>query len=80
MSDKYRAKDTQFNKLSKRFFTSSAAFSRDIEATKEVWRQVSSFAGFSFSKAHSASFAVESSTMGIRACVTTNWSKCSSCL
>ncbi|MEJ7586866.1 MAG: hypothetical protein WKI04_04825 [Ferruginibacter sp.] len=26
----------------------------------EVWRQVSSFAGYSFSKAHSASFAVES--------------------
>ncbi|RZL07607.1 MAG: DNA polymerase III subunit alpha, partial [Pedobacter sp.] len=28
--------------------------------TREVWRQVSSFAGYSFSKAHSASFAVES--------------------
>jgi DNA polymerase III subunit alpha len=27
---------------------------------KEVWRQVESFAGYSFSKAHSASFAVES--------------------
>jgi DNA-directed DNA polymerase III PolC len=27
---------------------------------KEVWRQIESFAGYSFSKAHSASFAVES--------------------
>ena len=60
MSGKYRTKDTEFNKLSKRFFTSSAALGRDEEVTKEVWRQVSSFAGFSFSKAHSASFAVES--------------------
>jgi DNA polymerase-3 subunit alpha len=28
--------------------------------TKEVWRQIESFAGYSFSKAHSASYAVES--------------------
>src|ERR1700760_2293559 len=28
--------------------------------TAEVWRQIESFAGYSFSKAHSASFAVES--------------------
>ncbi|MES2652290.1 MAG: PHP domain-containing protein [Bacteroidota bacterium] len=60
MSGKYRTKDTEFDKLSKRFFTSSKALGRDEEVTKEVWRQVSSFAGFSFSKAHSASFAVES--------------------
>jgi DNA polymerase-3 subunit alpha len=60
MSGKYRTKDSEFNKLSKRFFTSSKELGRDEEVTKEVWRQVSSFAGFSFSKAHSASFAVES--------------------
>ena len=60
MSGKYRTKDTEFDKLSKRFFISSKALGRDEEITKEVWRQVSSFAGFSFSKAHSASFAVES--------------------
>lgn len=60
MSGKYRTKDTEFEKLSKRFFTSAKAEGRDEEVTKEVWRQVSSFAGFSFSKAHSASFAVES--------------------
>jgi DNA polymerase III alpha subunit len=28
--------------------------------TVEVWRQIESFGGYSFSKAHSASFAVES--------------------
>ncbi|MBP8067132.1 MAG: DNA polymerase III subunit alpha [Pedobacter sp.] len=60
MSGKYRTKDNEFEKLAKRFFTSSKALGRDEEVTKEVWRQVSSFAGFSFSKAHSASFAVES--------------------
>jgi DNA-directed DNA polymerase III PolC len=60
MSGKYRTKDNEFSKLSKRFFTSSQELGRDEDVTSEVWRQVSSFAGFSFSKAHSASFAVES--------------------
>lgn len=60
MSGKYRTKDKEFSKLSKRFFTSAKALGRDEDTTMEVWRQVSSFAGFSFSKAHSASFAVES--------------------
>jgi DNA polymerase-3 subunit alpha len=60
MSGKYRTKDTEFEKLANRFFSSSKALGRDEAITKEVWRQVSSFAGFSFSKAHSASFAVES--------------------
>ena len=31
-----------------------------MNLTKEVWRQIESFAGYSFSKAHSASYAVES--------------------
>jgi len=30
------------------------------DASQEIWRQMESFAGFSFNKAHSASFAVES--------------------
>lgn len=60
MSGKYRTKDTEFEKLAKRFFTTAKELGRNEEITKEVWRQVSSFAGFSFSKAHSASFAVES--------------------
>jgi DNA-directed DNA polymerase III PolC len=59
MSGKYRAK-VEFDKLVARFFDGAKALGRDEEITKEVWRQVSSFAGYSFSKAHSASFAVES--------------------
>ncbi len=31
-----------------------------MNLTNEVWRQIDSFAGYSFSKAHSASYAVES--------------------
>ncbi|MEJ5996032.1 DNA polymerase III subunit alpha [Pedobacter sp. Du54] len=59
MSGKYRAK-IEFDKLVQRFFDRAKEKGRDETVTKEVWRQVSSFAGYSFSKAHSASFAVES--------------------
>lgn len=59
MSGKYRSR-MEFDKLVQRFFDCAKALGRDEETTKEVWRQVSSFAGYSFSKAHSASFAVES--------------------
>jgi error-prone DNA polymerase len=59
MSGKYRSR-AEFDRLVEKFFESARAIGRDEEITKEVWRQVSSFAGYSFSKAHSASFAVES--------------------
>ena len=59
MSGKYRSKK-EFDRLVQRFFDRAKEIGRDEEITKEVWRQVSSFAGYSFSKAHSASFAVES--------------------
>lgn len=59
MSGKYRAK-VEFDKLAQRFFSNAKALGREETVTAEVWRQISSFAGFSFSKAHSASFAVES--------------------
>lgn len=59
MSGKYRAK-VEFDRLAQRFFTNAKALGRQEVTTAEVWRQISSFAGFSFSKAHSASFAVES--------------------
>lgn len=59
MSGKYRSKK-EFDRLVQRFFDRAKEIGRDKEITKEVWRQVSSFAGYSFSKAHSASFAVES--------------------
>lgn len=59
MSGKYRSK-VEFDKLKDRFFEGAKQLNRDLATTLEVWRQVSSFAGYSFSKAHSASFAVES--------------------
>ncbi|PST83058.1 DNA polymerase III subunit alpha [Pedobacter yulinensis] len=59
MSGKFRS-EKEFAKLVQRFFDSARRLGRDESTITEVWRQVSSFAGFSFSKAHSASFAVES--------------------
>jgi DNA-directed DNA polymerase III PolC len=58
MSGKFRSK-AEFNKLVEQYFTKAKALNRDETVTKEIWRQVSSFAGYSFCKAHSASFAVE---------------------
>lgn len=59
MSGKYRSKK-EFERIVAKFFDNSKQLGRDEAITKEVWRQVESFAGYSFSKAHSASFAVES--------------------
>jgi DNA-directed DNA polymerase III PolC len=59
MSGKYRSK-IEFDRLVERFHVEAVKLGRPEEIVKEVWRQVSSFAGYSFSKAHSASFAVES--------------------
>lgn len=42
-----------------KFFDNCAAKGYDPGIVAEVWRQIESFAGYSFSKAHSASFAVE---------------------
>ena len=43
-----------------KFFTNCKAKGYDESVSREVWRQIESFAGYSFSKAHSASYAVES--------------------
>ncbi|WP_199120299.1 DNA polymerase III subunit alpha [Pedobacter sp. ASV28] len=59
MSGKYRSR-AEFDKLVQKFHQGAAELGRPEDITNEVWRQVSSFAGYSFSKAHSASFAVES--------------------
>lgn len=59
MSGKYRSK-LAFDELVNKFFVSARAQGHSQELVTEVWRQISSFAGYSFSKAHSASFAVES--------------------
>ncbi|RCH56868.1 DNA polymerase III subunit alpha [Mucilaginibacter hurinus] len=59
MSGKYRSK-REFERLVERFHELALELGRPEAVIREVWRQVSSFAGYSFSKAHSASFAVES--------------------
>jgi DNA polymerase-3 subunit alpha len=59
MSGKFRSK-AEFNRIVDRFFEKSRELGRPEEVTREVWRQIESFAGYSFSKAHSASYAVES--------------------
>jgi DNA-directed DNA polymerase III PolC len=59
MSGKYRSR-AEFDRLVEKFHEGAMVLGRPEAVTREVWRQVSSFAGYSFSKAHSASFAVES--------------------
>jgi len=59
MSGKYRSKK-EFQRIVDKFFSNCAERAYDENLAKEVWRQIESFAGYSFSKAHSASYAVES--------------------
>ncbi|MCJ7449110.1 MAG: DNA polymerase III subunit alpha [Bacteroidales bacterium] len=59
MSGKYRSKQ-EMRRIVERFFSNCREKGYSEEITKEVWRQIESFAGYSFSKAHSASYAVES--------------------
>src|ERR1035437_8882910 len=59
MSGKKRD-DDKFYPIVKKFFSNCKAFGYPDEQAHEVWRQIESFAGYSFSKAHSASYAVES--------------------
>jgi len=59
MSGKHRSKQ-EMNRITGRFFSNCREKGYSEEITKEVWRQIESFAGYSFSKAHSASYAVES--------------------
>jgi DNA polymerase-3 subunit alpha len=59
MSGKYRSRK-EFERIADRFFSNCNERGYPEALTREVWRQISSFAGYSFSKAHSASYAVES--------------------
>jgi DNA-directed DNA polymerase III PolC len=59
MSGKYRSRK-ELDRIIRKFFSNCKSFGYPDEVTKEVWRQIESFAGYSFSKAHSASYAVES--------------------
>ena len=59
MSGKFRSR-SEFAKTKDQFFSNCKARNISDTDTKEVWRQIESFAGYAFSKGHSASYAVES--------------------
>jgi len=59
MSGKFGGKK-EFERIVQKFFSNCKEYAYPDAITKEVWRQIESFAGYSFSKAHSASYAVES--------------------
>lgn len=57
MSGKMRSHDAM-KKLYERFFDSCKSKNLSDKVANELWHQISSFAGYSFCKAHSASFAL----------------------
>ena len=59
MSGKYRG-HKHFIEIREKYFKLCKEKGYSDELAGEVWRQIESFGGYSFSKAHSASFAVES--------------------
>ncbi len=59
MSGKKRGMQHLVN-IKKKFFANCKAKGYDEAVSETIWYQMESFAGFSFSKAHSASYAVES--------------------
>jgi DNA polymerase-3 subunit alpha len=59
MTGKKKNSDT-FRNLHYKFFKNCSLRGYPEDLSQEVWRQVESFSGYSFCKAHSASFAVES--------------------
>ena len=59
MSGKFRSRN-EFDRIAGKYLENCRAKGYPDEIAKEVWRQIESFSGYSFSKAHSASYAVES--------------------
>jgi error-prone DNA polymerase len=59
MSGKRRSRG-EMQKIEADFFNNCVERGISEAIAREVWRQIESFSGYSFSKAHSASFAVES--------------------
>lgn len=57
MSGKMRSHKAM-EQITQKFFASSKRNGLSDEQAKELWRQIESFAGYSFCKAHSASFAL----------------------
>ena len=59
MSGKFRSKK-EFDRIVEKWYANCKELGYPDDIAHEVWRQIESFSGYSFSKAHSASFAVES--------------------
>lgn len=59
MSGKFRSRK-EFERIRNAFFDNCAARGYPFEVTSRVWYEIESFSGYSFSKGHSASYAVES--------------------
>ncbi len=59
MSGKFRSRD-EFLKVKEKFVVSAKEKGHPMDLIEEVWHQIESFAGYSFAKGHSASYAVES--------------------
>lgn len=59
MSGKFRSRE-EFQKVKDRYFECCKEKGHSDALALEVWLQIESFAGYSFAKGHSASFAVES--------------------
>jgi DNA polymerase-3 subunit alpha len=59
MSGKSRSKD-EFERVKAAYFDNCRRLGRQDAEAAAVWMQIESFAGYSFAKGHSASFAVES--------------------
>ncbi|MCH8904694.1 MAG: DNA polymerase III subunit alpha, partial [Bacteroidetes bacterium] len=59
LSGKSRSKK-ELQRVAAMYFDNCKALGYADELTNEVWRQIASFSGYSFSKAHSASYGVES--------------------
>jgi DNA polymerase-3 subunit alpha len=59
MSGKYRSRK-EFQAIRDKFFCNCLEKGHTKELTTTIWKQIESFAGYAFSKGHSASYAVES--------------------
>ncbi|NBG64666.1 DNA polymerase III subunit alpha [Acidiluteibacter ferrifornacis] len=59
MSGKFRSRE-EFQKVKDQFYANCATKGYPSTTINEVWLQIESFAGYAFSKGHSASYAVES--------------------
>jgi len=59
MSGKFRSRE-EFQKVRQKYFNNCRKRGYPDGQAAEIWRQIESFAGYAFSKGHSASYAVES--------------------